>query len=327
VVATSIIMQSYCRVATSRIRSLSFWSRSPPPYTEFSLVSPVPSTAYTPGTIPRHIPRPPYALTGLTDPTLIPNTPVLWSQLEIDKIRRSCQLARKVLNSLHDIIEPGIPTEDIDAHARDMITLHNAYPSPLNFQGFPKSISTSVNNVAAHGIPDSRPLESGDILNIDVTVYLDGYHGDCSDTFKVGQVDKHADNLINVTRECLEEGIKACGPGKWWRGIGHAVQKHAKKNRCTTIPLFLGHGIGDFFHGPPDIYHCLNNYPGQMKPGMVFTVEPVVSEGDRRVKILEDGWTAITLDNSRTAQMEHTILVTEEGVEILTADNHNEALS
>ena len=228
---------------------------------------------------------------------------------------------------MHDIIEPGIPTEDIDAHARDMITLHNGYPSPLNFQGFPKSISTSVNNVAAHGIPDSRPLESGDILNIDVTVYLDGYHGDCSDTFKVGQVDVHADNLINDTRECLEEGIKACGPGKWLRGIGHAVQKHAKKNRCTTIPLFLGHGIGDFFHGPPDIYHCLNNYPGQMKPGMVFTVEPVVSEGDRRVKILEDGWTAITLDNSRTAQMEHTILVTQDGVEILTADNVEEILS
>eukprot|EP00090_Calanus_glacialis_P003732 TRINITY_DN12762_c0_g1_i1.p1 TRINITY_DN12762_c0_g1~~TRINITY_DN12762_c0_g1_i1.p1 ORF type:complete len:314 (+),score=78.91 TRINITY_DN12762_c0_g1_i1:64-1005(+) len=312
-------MQSYCRVATNRIRSLSFWSRSPPPYTEFSLVSPVPSsTAYNPDIIPRHILRPPYAQTGQVDPKLIPKTPVLWSTLEIDKIRRSCQLARKVLNSLHDIIEPGIPTEDIDAHARDLITLHNAYPSPLNFQCFPKSISTSVNNVAAHGIPDSRPLESGDILNIDVTVYLDGYHGDCSDTFKVGQVDIHADNLINVTRECLEEGIKACGPEKWLRGIGHAVQKHAKKNRCTTIPLFLGHGIGDFFHGPPDIYHCLNNYPGMLVEGMVFTVGPVLSEGDRRVRILEDGWTAVTVDNSRTAQVEHTVLITNSGVEILT---------
>ena len=182
---------------------------------------------------------------------------------------------------------------------------------------------STVNNIAAHGIPDSRPLESGDILNIDVTVYLDGFHGDCSDTFLVGQVDEHAKNLVSVTRGCLEEGIKACGPGKWLRGIGHAIQKHAKKNKCTTVPLFLGHGIGDFFHGPPDIYHCLNNYPGQMKPGMVFTVEPVVSEGDRRVKILDDGWTAVTLDNSRTAQMEHTVLVTDTGVEILTDIDDN----
>jgi len=287
-------------------------------------VHPVPSTtAYSPDIIPRHILRPAYATTGQVLTELIPAQPVIWSEQQVDKIRRSCQLARKVLDSLHDIIEPGVPTEDIDAHARDMITKHNAYPSPLNFQGFPKSISTSVNNVAAHGIPDSRPLEEGDILNIDVTVFLDGYHGDCSDTFKVGKVDEYADTLINVTRECLEEGIKACGPDKWLRGIGHATQKHAKKNNCTTIPLFLGHGIGDFFHGPPDIYHCLNNYPGKMKPGMVFTVEPVVSEGDRRVKILEDGWTAVTLDNSRTAQMEHTLLITEEGVEVLTADRES----
>jgi len=317
-------MQGYCRV----IRGLSFWSRSSPPYTGFSLVQPSPSTnTYTQDIIPRHIVRPSYALTGQVDPITIPKAPVIWPELEIQKIRRSCQLARKVLNSLPDIIEPGVATEDIDTHVRDMVTKHNAYPSPLNFKGFPKSISTSVNNVAAHGIPDGRPLESGDILNVDVTVYLDGYHGDCSDTFKVGQVDKHADTLINVTRECLEEGIKACGPGKWLRGIGHAVQKHAKKNSCTTVPIFLGHGIGDFLHGPPDIYHCLNNYMGLMKPGMVFTVEPVVSEGDRRVVILEDGWTAVTQDNSRTAQMEHTVLITEEGVEILTADTETDIVT
>jgi len=315
-------MQSYCRLVTDSMRGLSFWSRSSPPYSGFPLVYPVPSsTTYTPDVIPRHIARPPYATTGIVDPESIPKAPVIWSELDIGKIRRSCQLARKVLNSIHDILEPGIATEDIDNHVREMVIKHNAYPSPLNFKGFPKSISTSVNNVAAHGIPDSRPLEPGDILNIDVTVYLDGYHGDCSDTFKVGQVDKHAETLINVTRKCLEEGIKACGPGKYLRGIGHATQKYAKKHNCTTIPLFLGHGIGDFFHGPPDIYHCLNNYMGQMKPGMVFTVEPVVSEGDRRVRILEDGWTAVTLDNSRTAQMEHTVLITETGVEILTEDN------
>jgi len=312
-------MQTYCRQASDQIRSLSFWSRSKPPFESFSLVMPVPSsTMYKLDFIPSHVKKPSYAESGQVDPALIPKSPVIWSQNEVAKIRRSCQLARKVLNSVKEIIEPGIPTDQLDVHARDMITSHSAYPSPLNFHGFPKCISTSVNNVAAHGIPDSRPLESGDILNIDVTVYLDGFHGDCSDTFLVGEVDSHAETLINVTRECLEEGVRACGPKKWLRGIGHAIHKHAKKNDCTTVPLFLGHGIGNFFHGPPDIYHCLNNYPGLMKPGMVFTVEPVVSEGDRRVKILEDGWTAVTLDNSRTAQMEHTVLITETGVEVLT---------
>jgi len=311
-------MQSFCRVA----RNLSFWSKSTPPYIDFPLVAPVPSAyGYTSDIIPRHIIRPVYANNGIVDLKSIPSNPVIWAKPEIAKIRKSCKLARKIINTLHEVIEKGMTTDDLDIFVRDIIIRHNAYPSPLNFNGFPKSISTSVNNVAAHGIPDSRPLENGDILNIDVTVFLDGFHGDCSDTFKVGKVDKHADNLVKITKECLNEGISACGPGKWLRGIGHAIQKHAKKNYCSTVPLFLGHGIGDFFHGPPDIYHCLNNYPGKMKPGMIFTVEPVISEGDRRVRILEDGWTAVTVDHSRTAQMEHTVLITENGVEILTSSD------
>jgi len=303
--------------------SVSFWSWSKPPPCTFSLVSPVPGTSHTSTAdtirlIPPHIPKPAYALTGKPDQRLIPSSPVVWSQREIIKIRESCRLAKKILLEIQPVIQPGISTGEIDDFARELIIIHNAYPSPLNFEGFPKSISTSVNNVAAHGIPDSRPLESGDILSVDVTVYLDGYHGDCSDTFLVGHVDKYAENLVTVTRECLDAGIQACGPGKWLRGIGHAVHRHARKHNCTVIPLFLGHGIGDFLHAPPDIYHCLNNYPGKMVPGMVFTVGPVVSEGDRRVRILRDGWTAVTVDNSRTAQVEHTLLITETGVEILT---------
>lgn len=304
--------------------SQSFWSWSKPPPSNFSLVTPVPDTSPQPSTaeiirlIPHHIPKPAYYKCGKPDQRQIPKHPVIWSPLEIIKIRESCVLARKILTEIGTIVEPGISTQKLDDYARELIIIHNAYPSPLNFKGFPKSISTSVNNIAAHGIPDIRALESGDIISVDVTVYLDGFHGDCSDTFLVGEVDEHAETLVNVTRECLEQGIQACRPGKSFTGIGHSVHRHARKHNCTVVPIFLGHGIGEFVHGPPDIYHCLNNYPGKMVEGMVFTVGPVVSEGDRRVRILEDGWTVVTVDNSRTAQMEHTVLVTSAGVEILT---------
>ena len=251
------------------------------------------------------------------------------------QIRDSCQLARSVLESLRSIVEPGVTTDQLDLHARDLIIQHNAYPSLLNFEGFTKSISTSVNNVAAHGVPDSRPLQAGDILNIDVTVFLDGFHGDVSDTFAVGEVDRFAERLIEVTRETLRAGIDHCGPGRrltmtraradlvfcagaMVRGVGHAIHRHVKKHNFVTIPIFMGHGLGTFLHGPPDIYHCLNNIIGKMVPGMIFTVEPVVGEGGRRIRQLEDGWTWVTADCSRTAQMEQTVLITEHGAEILT---------
>lgn len=306
-------------------KQLSFWSWSKKPDVEFSLVSPIPSPSERSGyqtvlTLPDHIRKPDYALStiGRVDQRLIPTKPVIWSQFELIKIRESCQLARKVLNEIKEIVKPGITTEELDDFARELIILYNAYPSPLNFHGYSKSISTSVNNVAAHGIPDSRRLQAGDILNIDVTVFLDGHHGDCSETVAVGETDEYALKLINVTKECLERGISYCRPGKLLSGIGRAIHKHARRNQCAVVPTFIGHGIGEFFHGPPDIYHCLNNYPGVMTPGMVFTIEPCVSEGDRRVKILSDGWTAITLDNSRTAQFEHTVAITDTGVEVLT---------
>jgi len=268
--------------------------------------------------IPSSIPRPSYAVSGKVNPSLIPKLPVIWSEKEIIGIRESCRLARKVLEEVKSLVGVGVTTEYLDQHARELILIHGAYPSPLNFHGYPKSISTSVNNVAAHGIPDSRCLVSGDILNIDVTVFFNGFHGDCSDTVTVGEVDQYALKLIRVIEECVEKGIAVCKPGEFIRKIGHAIHKHARSQDCTTVPIFLGHGIGDFFHGPPDIFHCLNNYPGRMVPGMVFTIEPVISEGDRRVQLLDDGWTALTMDNSRTAQKEHTVVITESGADVLT---------
>ena len=301
-------------------RSLSFWSWSKPPKADFELVKPAPQLLdpFPIEQIPKRIPLPPYALTGDVDLSLIPKTAVIWEDsVQLARIKAACQLARKVLEVVKSEVGPGVTTEQLDVRAREEILIHGAYPSCRNFHGFPKCISTSVNNVAAHGIPDSRALVAGDILNIDVTVFLNGFHGDCSDTVCVGEVDNHAKKLIKVTEDCVEQAISICRPGEHIRKIGHVIHKTARASQCTTVPLFLGHGIGDFFHGPPDIYHCLNNYPGRLLPGMVFTIEPVVSEGDRKVKILADGWTAVTLDNSRTAQKEHTVLITDTGVEVM----------
>jgi len=266
--------------------------------------------------IPDHICKPDYALTGL--PNHIPRLPVIWTCDQIAKIRSSCQLARATLDYAGSLVTPGISTAEIDNLARDFILDQNAYPSPFNFKGFPKSISCSVNNVAAHGIPDNRQLEEGDIINVDVTVFLDGYHGDCSNTFPVGAVDKEAERLIDITNRTLDTGIAQCIDGALYRSIGESIHKVARQENLASVRILLGHGIGTFFHGPPDIYHCLNNYPGKMKAGMVFTIEPCLSAGDRRVRFLNDGWTMVTLDGSRTAQAEHTVLVTDTGAEILT---------
>jgi len=259
--------------------------------------------------IPGHIIKPGYALTGLPD--LAPPLPVIWEEQQIEKIRETCKLARSALNLASSLVAPGVTTDSIDAEVRRFIIGKEAYPSPLNFKGFPKSISTSVNNVAAHGIPDGRALESGDIVNIDITVFKDGFHGDCSDTFPVGVIDDAALKLIQVTRQCLDIGISGCKSGVVYGALGRSIHKHARANQLATIQALLGHGIGTFFHGPPDIYHCLNNYPGKMAEGMVFTVEPCLTEGSRSIRCLRDGCTLVTLDNSRAAQAEHTILITQ----------------
>jgi len=233
-------------------------------------------------------------------------------------MREACTLARRVLTEAGKLAKVGITTNEIDDLVTHLAFDAGAYPSPLNYRNFPKSVCTSVNNCVCHGIPDSRQLEDGDIINIDITVFLNGHHGDCSETFLVGEVDKAGQELVKVAREALYVGIEQCGPDRLFNGIGAAIQSYVHQQGFRVIPAFTGHGIGTFFHGPPDIYPCRNSYPGRMKPGMTFTVEPAVSEGSPEVAILSDKWTAVSPDDSRSAQFEHTVLVTEEGVQILT---------
>lgn len=240
------------------------------------------------------------------------------SGLQIEKMRDSCRLARKVLNTLGKQIKVGITTDEIDKIAHDIIIENNAYPSPLFYRGFPKSVCTSVNNVACHGIPDDQPLEDGDIITVDVTVYYNGYHGDCAETYAVGSVDEGGKSLMMAAKQCRDVAISACSPEKPFSVIGKTVSSVAESLGFKVMPAFCGHGIGRHFHSLPDIYHFDNNFRGTMEEGMTFTIEPVISESSVEAVLLEDGWTAVTLDNSRAAQFEHTILITENGVEILT---------
>lgn len=213
----------------------------------------------------------------------------------------------------------GLTTDQIDEFVYNACIENNAYPSPLRYCGFPKSVCTSVNNVACHGIPDDRKLEDGDIINIDVTVFLNGFHGDCSKMFLVGNVDEKGRYLVHHNERALEEAIKICKPDQPFNEIGRVISEYAQKVKLTTIPAFIGHGIGSYFHGPPEIYHFENDYDiGCMKPGMTFTIEPIFSIGTDNIEICEDGWTALTTDFARTAQVEHTILITDEGCEALT---------
>ncbi|KAI5644909.1 metallopeptidase family m24 domain-containing protein [Phthorimaea operculella] len=272
--------------------------------------------------VPDHIVKPDYALTGRTK-IVVPELPEIKDVNQIRGMRRSCKLAANILAQVGKIVQPGVTTDAIDEFVHNMSIEAGAYPSPLNYMGFPKSVCTSVNNVAVHGIPDLRPLENGDIINVDITVYYKGFHGDCSKTFLVGDVDDRGQELVAVTEECLDIAIKGCGPNVPFYEIGARIMRHATQNRLSVLPAFIGHGIGEYFHGPPEIYHFYNRstprrYPGVMEPGMTFTIEPVLSHGGEMTVILEDGWTAITEDGSRAAQVEHTILVTEDGAEILT---------
>ena len=233
-------------------------------------------------------------------------------------MRSACLLAREILKGAGEMVQPGVTTEHIDQYVFNACISNDAYPSPLNYRGFPKSVCTSVNNVVCHGIPDDRSLTSGDIINIDITVFIHGVHGDCSETFLVGDVDQTGTRLVEVAKECRDVGVSVCGPDTEFRKIGQEIEKYALSKGFQVVPAFTGHGIGSYFHGPPDIFHQTNSYPGKMKPGMTFTVEPAISEGGFHIVILEDGWTAVTEDNSRSAQFEHTVLITEHGVDILT---------
>ncbi|CAN8066719.1 unnamed protein product [Agarophyton chilense] len=241
------------------------------------------------------------------------------TEAEVDKMRVSCRMAREILDIAGQMIEPGIVTDQIDAVVHEETVKRGAYPSPLNYNGFPKSCCTSINEVVCHGIPDTTALVNGDIINVDVTVYYDGYHGDCSETFLVGDVDERGKKLVRVTHECLEKAIEICKPGLPVKRIGGVIEEHAKRHGFTVVRNFCGHGVNSIFHTTPHVMHFKNNDPaGILQPGVTFTIEPMINEGTHRNVTWPDDWTTTTLDGKRSAQFEHTLLITDEGVERLT---------
>jgi methionyl aminopeptidase len=239
---------------------------------------------------------------------------------EIEKMRIAGRLAAEQLRMIAPYIKPGVTTNELnDICHRYTIEVQQAIPAPLGYHGYPKSICTSVNHQVCHGIPNDKPLKNGDIVNIDVTVIKDGYHGDTSKMYFVGQPSVLAQRVCRVSRECLKIGIDMVKPGVHLGDIGYAIQQHAEANNCSVVREYCGHGIGKLFHEEPQVLHY--GTPGTgviLEPGMIFTIEPMVNSGKRHVKVLPDGWTVVTKDHGLSAQYEHTIVVTETGHEVLT---------
>jgi methionyl aminopeptidase len=239
---------------------------------------------------------------------------------EQNKMRVAGRLAADVLDMIGAHIVPGVTTDELDRICHEFIVeQQQAIPAPLNYRGFPKSICTSVNHVVCHGIPSDKKLKSGDIVNVDITVIKDGFHGDTSRMFTVGEPQVLARRLIDVCQESMWAGIRLIRPGTTLGDIGHAVQSHAEEHRFTIVREYCGHGIGRIFHEDPQVLHYGSPGTGlELKPGMTFTVEPMINAGKRHVRLLADGWTVVTKDHSLSAQWEHTCLVTETGFEVLT---------
>lgn len=245
-----------------------------------------------------------------------------------DGMRAACSLARHVMDTVAWAIEPGVTTDELDRICHAVTVANGAYPSPLNYMGFPKSLCTSVNEVVCHGIPDARPLEEGDIINLDITVRLNGYHGDLNETYYVGKggaMSKSAQKLMECTRVALEKAIEYCRPGRRFRDLGEIIAQEAARGGYASVKDFCGHGIGELFHCAPNIPHYARNKAiGIMKEGMTFTIEPMFNESSsHKVQHWPDGWTAVTQNGARSAQYEHTLLVTSDGVEVLTARTKN----
>jgi methionyl aminopeptidase len=245
---------------------------------------------------------------------------------EVEKMRIAGRLAAQVLEMIAPHVEVGISTGELDRICHDYIVGElDAIPAPLNYNGFPKSICTSINEVVCHGIPnDKKILKSGDIVNIDITVIKDGYHGDTSKMFCPGKVAPHAERLVNITQECLYRGIEVVKPGATLGDIGHVIQQHAEKNYFSVVREYCGHGIGTIFHEEPQVLHYGRRGAGMpLKEGMTFTIEPMLNAGRRHVKLSKkDGWTVTTRDGRMSAQWEHTLAVTAAGCEVLTARSY-----
>lgn len=268
--------------------------------------------------VPSHIVCPDYAVTGRPRG----QGRDVKTRDEMERLRHACRAAARVLRVSGEAVRPGITTDALDEVAHEETIRLGGYPSPLNYRGFPKSICTSVNEVICHGIPDSRPLESGDIVNLDITVYLEGMHGDCSATFLVGDVDPAGKKLVTVARECLNLGVGAVKPGRPVSDIGRAVEAHASRHGYGVVRAYCGHGIGEAFHTSLQIpHHYEKGARRTMEPGMTFTIEPMITEGTWQDLLWNDGWTAVTADGRRSAQFEHTLAVTEGGAEILTVED------
>jgi methionyl aminopeptidase len=245
---------------------------------------------------------------------------IIKSPEEIDKMRVAGRLAAEVLEMIGEHVKPGITTDELDKICHDyIVNEQQAVPAPLNYRGFPKSICTSVNHQVCHGIPGDKKLKKSDIVNIDITVIKDGFHGDTSKMFFVGEPSVMAKRLVNITREAMFEGIDLVKPGVHLGDIGHAIQQYVEKNHYSVVREYCGHGIGRGFHEDPQVLHYGTQGTGaSLQEGMCFTIEPMVNTGKRHVKLLPDQWTVVTKDRSLSAQWEHTILVTRDGHEILT---------
>jgi methionyl aminopeptidase len=239
---------------------------------------------------------------------------------DITKMRIAGRLASEVLEMIGSFVKAGVTTDELNTICHNyIVNEQNAIPAPLNYRGFPKSICTSVNHQICHGIPGSRQLKEGDIINIDVTVIKDGYHGDTSKMFIIGKGSILAERLVRVTQECLYLGIEQVKPGARLGDIGFAIQQHAEKNRFSVVREYCGHGIGQVFHEEPNVLHYGKEGTGdELLPGMIFTIEPMINAGKRDTKLLPDAWTVVTKDHSLSAQWEHTILVTDTGYDVLT---------
>jgi len=246
---------------------------------------------------------------------------------EIEKMRVAGKLGREILDMAGRAVKPGVTTDEIDTLVHEAILAAGAYPSPLNYHGFPKSCCTSVNEVICHGIPDDRPLIDGDVVNVDITVYFNGYHGDCSEMFAVGNIDKKGKALLQATYDCWIKACEFVKPGRDYKELGAIMEDHIAPLGYSSVRNFCGHGIGSVFHTTPNILHYRNNEPnGQMARGHTFTIEPMICEGSAKVLNWPDDWTATTVDGKRSAQFEHTLVITPDGVEAMTCKNENSML-
>ena len=276
--------------------------------------------------VPDSIPKPDYAVTGFpaseveADENWKKGYVPVKTKREIEGMREACRVAREVLDTATSMVKEGVTTDELDRVVHDTAIELGAYPSPLNYYNFPKSVCTSVNEVVCHGIPDRRELQDGDLVNLDVTCYYKGFHGDLNETHCVGKVSDRHKKLIKTAHDCMMKAIAMVKPGTRFRDLGVPITRHAKAEGFSVVRDYCGHGIGDLFHCAPTIPHYeKNKTPGTMQAGMTFTIEPMINEGGKHCVTWPDGWTATTRDGKMSAQFEHTLLCTESGCEILTA--------